>query len=80
MDAYEDLGVRPFINAADNYTRFGGSIMWPCAVEAMVEASRKVCQSVRTADEPIKFNKYADKVEINKFATPFPFIIEKDVF
>ena len=41
MDVYEDLGVRPFINAADNYTRFGGSIMWPCAVEAMVEASRK---------------------------------------
>ena len=41
MGIYEDLGVRPFINAADNYTRFGGSIMWPCAVEAMVEASRQ---------------------------------------
>lgn len=41
MDVYEELGVRPFINAADNYTRFGGSIMWPCAVEAMVEASRQ---------------------------------------
>ncbi len=40
MGIYEDLGVRPFINAADHYTRFGGSIMWPCAVEAMVEASR----------------------------------------
>ena len=43
MGIYEDLGIRPFINAADNYTRFGGSIMWPCAVEAMVEAS---CQYV----------------------------------
>lgn len=32
MGIYEELGVRPFINAADNYTRFGGSIMWPCAV------------------------------------------------
>ncbi len=41
MGIYEELGVRPFINAADNYTRFGGSIMWPCAVEAMVEASRQ---------------------------------------
>lgn len=40
MSIYRELGVRPFINAADNYTRFGGSIMWPCAVEAMVEASR----------------------------------------
>ena len=26
MDVYEELGVRPFINAADHYTRFGGSI------------------------------------------------------
>ncbi len=41
MGIYEELGVRPFINAADNYTRYGGSIMWPCAVEAMVEASRQ---------------------------------------
>ncbi len=41
MGVYEELSVRPFINAADNYTRFGGSIMWPCAVDAMVEASRQ---------------------------------------
>ncbi len=41
MGVYEELDVRPFINAADHYTRFGGSIMWPCAAEAMVEASRQ---------------------------------------
>ena len=41
MGVYEELGIRPFVNAADHYTRFGGSIMWPCAVEAMVEASRQ---------------------------------------
>ena len=28
----------------------------------------------------IEYNRYEDKVEINKFTTPFPFIIEKDIF
>ena len=41
MGIYEEIGVRPFINAGDMYTRFGGSIMWPCAVEAMTEAAKQ---------------------------------------
>ena len=28
----------------------------------------------------IEYNRYEDKVEITKFSTPFPFIIEKDIF
>ena len=37
---YNALGVRPLINALSTYTRFGGSIMPPEVVAAMVEASR----------------------------------------
>lgn len=40
MGVYEELGVRPFINAVAPHTRFGGAIMPPAVVEAMAEASR----------------------------------------
>src|SRR5215471_728882 len=39
---YNELGVRPFINAGGlNYTRYGGSIMPDEVVAAMAEASRQ---------------------------------------
>jgi uncharacterized pyridoxal phosphate-dependent enzyme len=41
LGIYEELGVRPFINARAPYTRFGGSIMPDEVVAAMVEASRR---------------------------------------
>jgi D-glucosaminate-6-phosphate ammonia-lyase len=37
---YEELGVRPLVNASATLTRLGGSIMPPQVLEAMVEASR----------------------------------------
>jgi uncharacterized pyridoxal phosphate-dependent enzyme len=40
MSIYDDLGVRPLINAAANITRYGGSIMAPEVLEAMAEASK----------------------------------------
>lgn len=40
MTTYDDLGIRPIINAAATLTRLGGSIMPPPVVEAMVAASR----------------------------------------
>jgi uncharacterized pyridoxal phosphate-dependent enzyme len=40
MDIYEKLGVRPMINARGMKTRFGGAIMLPAVVDAMVAASR----------------------------------------
>ncbi len=36
---YDDLGVRPVINAAGTLTRLGGSMMPPEVVEAMVQAA-----------------------------------------
>lgn len=39
MTAYDDLGIRPIINAAATLTRLGGSLMPPPVVEAMVAAS-----------------------------------------
>jgi seryl-tRNA(Sec) selenium transferase len=40
MSVYDELGVRPFINARAPYTRFGGAIMHPDVVAAMAEAAR----------------------------------------
>lgn len=40
MSIYEELGVRPLINASATLTRLGGSIMPPEVVKAMVEASQ----------------------------------------
>ncbi|HLJ57282.1 MAG TPA: aminotransferase class V-fold PLP-dependent enzyme [Chthonomonadaceae bacterium] len=40
MSIYEELGIRPLINANATLTRLGGSRMPPEVVEAMVEASR----------------------------------------
>ena len=39
MTVYEELGIRPFINASEPYTRNGGSIMHPEVVRAMAEAA-----------------------------------------
>ncbi|HEX3357744.1 MAG TPA: aminotransferase class V-fold PLP-dependent enzyme [Tepidisphaeraceae bacterium] len=41
MNIYEELKVRPFINARGIYTRFGGTIMPEAVVAAMAEASRQ---------------------------------------
>lgn len=40
MSVYDDLGVRPILNASATLTRLGGSIMPREVVEAMVDASR----------------------------------------
>jgi L-seryl-tRNA(Ser) seleniumtransferase len=40
MSIYDELGIRPLINASATLTRLGGSIMPPEVVEAMVDASR----------------------------------------
>jgi L-seryl-tRNA(Ser) seleniumtransferase len=40
MDIYEKLGVKTFINARGTQTRFGGAIMLPAVVDAMVAASK----------------------------------------
>jgi D-glucosaminate-6-phosphate ammonia-lyase len=37
---YDELGVRPFINAVAPHTRFGGAVMSDRVVAAMVEAAR----------------------------------------
>jgi len=39
MTIYEELGIRPIINANATLTKLGGSLMPPEVVEAMVEAS-----------------------------------------
>jgi len=36
---YDELGVRPFINAAGAYTNFGGALMRPEVIDAMQDAS-----------------------------------------
>jgi L-seryl-tRNA(Ser) seleniumtransferase len=42
MTIYDEIGVRPFINAAGvMFTRYGGSIMLPEVVAAMAEASKQ---------------------------------------
>src|ERR1051325_2195206 len=40
MSIYEELGIRPIINAFATLTRLGGSLMPPEVVTAMAEASR----------------------------------------
>lgn len=40
MDIYERLGVRTVVNAAGDFTKFGGTIMEKEVVDAMSEASR----------------------------------------
>lgn len=40
MNIYDNLGVRPFINARAPHTRFGGATMPRVVVEAMAEAAR----------------------------------------
>lgn len=40
MSIYDELGVRPLINASATLTRLGGSIMPPEVVQAMTEASK----------------------------------------
>lgn len=40
MSIYEELGLRPIINANATLTRLGGSVMPPEVVQAMVEASK----------------------------------------
>jgi L-seryl-tRNA(Ser) seleniumtransferase len=40
MSIYDELGVRPLINASATLTRLGGSVMPPEVLEAMVEASK----------------------------------------
>jgi D-glucosaminate-6-phosphate ammonia-lyase len=40
-DFFEELGVRPFINAAGTYTRLSASLMPPAVMEAMARASRQ---------------------------------------
>ena len=40
MGIYDEIGVRPFINARAPHTRFGGAIMPTPVVEAISEASR----------------------------------------
>lgn len=41
MDPYQDLGVRPVINAAATLTKLGGSVLAPGVAEAMAAASRQ---------------------------------------
>jgi len=40
-NVYQELGLRPFINAGGSYTQFGGSLMDSKVVEAMQEASKQ---------------------------------------
>ena len=46
---YESLGVRSFINASNNATVFGGSIMPTEVVEAMAQASTEFVELGRPA-------------------------------
>lgn len=39
MEIYRKLGVRPRINCATTYTRFGGSIMHPSVAQAMADSA-----------------------------------------
>lgn len=40
MGIYEELGIRPIVNASATLTRLGGSVMPPQVLEAMADASR----------------------------------------
>jgi len=41
MNIYDEIGIRPFINARGMLTRYGGSIMPEPVVDAMAQASRQ---------------------------------------
>jgi seryl-tRNA(Sec) selenium transferase len=41
MGVYEDLGVKPIINAASTLTQLGGALMEKQVVEAMSEAAKE---------------------------------------
>jgi len=40
MSIYDELGIRPIVNASATLTRLGGSVMPPEVVQAMVDASK----------------------------------------
>ncbi len=40
MSIYDELGIRPIVNASATLTRLGGSVMPPEVLAAMTEASR----------------------------------------
>ena len=40
-DYFEEIGVKPFINAAAAYSAYGGRNMWPSVVEAMEYARKR---------------------------------------
>ena len=44
MGIYEELGVRPLINAAGTVTNYGGSVMDPEIFEVMSAANREFCR------------------------------------
>ncbi len=46
MGVYEELGVRPIINATCHWTAYGGSVMWPEVIDAMSDA-RQHCVDIR---------------------------------
>jgi L-seryl-tRNA(Ser) seleniumtransferase len=46
MGVYEQLGVRPVINATCHWTVYGGSVMWPEVLDAMADA-RHACVDMR---------------------------------
>ena len=52
MSFYEEIGVRPFINAGGwMYTRYGGSIMPEAVVAAMVKASKRFVNLYELQDQ-----------------------------
>src|SRR5919201_6487709 len=46
MGVYERIGVRPLINATCHWTVYGGTVMWPEVIDAMVDA-RRSCVDMR---------------------------------
>jgi D-glucosaminate-6-phosphate ammonia-lyase len=63
MGIYENLGVRPLVNATCHHTIYGGTVMWPEVTAAMVEA-RESCvqmsQLLDRASEMISRHTHAD--------------------
>ena len=47
MEIFEELGIRPYINAHDTYTVYGGSRMPPEALEAMRQISENFVEGSR---------------------------------
>ena len=43
MDVYQELGVRPVINACGSATIYGGSLMAPDVLETMRLAAQQFC-------------------------------------